>query len=183
MNRIDKFLEYVTVKENGIILDKDNNELPVYTSGGYKYVALDGIGFIPVHQLVATVYIKKPEFNPDGTPIVGKYEVNHIDRGKSNNNVSNLEWVDHSYNLRHSGVMKNRKDLSMRVFVWNPVTDNYCTYESLRDTARKNNVPASTLCNAINKGKEYRGLYLFYMGESTPEEFHDYVKTLFKNTK
>lgn len=179
MNRIEKFLENVIVKENGIILDKENKELPVYTSGGYKYVALDGIGFIPVHQLVANVYVKKTGLNPDGTLVVGKYEVNHIDRDKSNNNASNLEWVDHSYNLRHSGIMKNRKDLSKRVFVWNPVTDEYYTYESLRDAARKNNIPASTLCRAINRGKEYYGLYLFYLGDSNAEEYHDYIKRLF----
>lgn len=47
----------------------------------------------PVHRLVALAWIP----NPLGLP-----QVNHIDGDKSNNHVSNLEWVDNAGNQRHS---------------------------------------------------------------------------------
>lgn len=46
-----------------------------------------------VHRLVAEAFIP----NPDCLP-----EVNHIDRNRANNHVSNLEWVTHSDNMKHS---------------------------------------------------------------------------------
>jgi len=48
-----------------------------------------------IHRLLAIQYIP----NPDNLP-----EVDHIDRNKQNNDLSNLRWVSHSENAR------NRKD-------------------------------------------------------------------------
>lgn len=47
-----------------------------------------------VHRLVAEAFITKPE-NQES-------EVNHKDLDKTNNIVSNLEWVTHRDNLRHA---------------------------------------------------------------------------------
>ena len=47
-----------------------------------------------VHVLVAQHFI-----GPRPTP---KHQVNHIDGDKSNNNVTNLEWVTPSENLKHA---------------------------------------------------------------------------------
>ena len=54
-----------------------------------------------VHQLVALEWLKDTDFNPDGTPIVGKKCINHIDHDTTNNSVFNLEICDNKYNRTH----------------------------------------------------------------------------------
>ena len=103
MSRADKFIELVEVLEDGTILDKEGKEVKTYVGkGGYIFAMLPGVGFIPVHQLVAVKYIERTGLNPDGTPIVGKYQVNHKDGIKTNNILSNLEWVTRSENIYHA---------------------------------------------------------------------------------
>ena len=45
------------------------------------------------HKMLAIKFLPNPE---------RKFEVNHIDGNKSNNNISNLEWVTKSENMLHS---------------------------------------------------------------------------------
>ena len=62
---------------------------------GYYYVCLSKNGIVKnyfVHRLVAEVFLP----NPDNLPCV-----NHKDEDKSNNNVDNLEWCTHEYNINY----------------------------------------------------------------------------------
>ena len=68
---------------------------------GYKIVVLckDGKPISKtIHRLVAETFIP----NPNNLPII-----DHIDRDKTNNVVSNLRWVNHSEN----GLNRPRRDL------------------------------------------------------------------------
>ena len=53
-----------------------------------------------IHRLVALHYIPLVE---------GKTEVDHIDRDKTNNNISNLRWCNKSENQRNTGARRNNK--------------------------------------------------------------------------
>lgn len=171
MSRVEKFINLVEVLEDGTILDKEGKELKQYIcKNGYSYIMLPGLGFIPVHQLVAFKYLEKTGFNPDGTPIVGAYQVNHKDKDKINNKKENLEWCDRSYNLRYSGIRKNRKDLSKPVFAYDTKSGNYHVYPSLREAARSSGVGISTLHGYIYSEKLFYGIYLRYLGNDTEEE-------------
>ena len=70
---------------------------------GYPCVSLSIDGkqkYISVHRLVAMRFIP----NPDNKPCV-----NHINRNRKDPHVSNLEWVTHQENVRHSVVNGGRK--------------------------------------------------------------------------
>ena len=76
---------------------------PAIDKKGYKRVAIMVNGkltTLKVHRIVAKTFID----NVDGKP-----QVNHIDCVKTNNEVSNLEWVNNSENIQHAfdnGLMK-----------------------------------------------------------------------------
>ena len=52
-----------------------------------------------VHRLVAEAFIDNPQ---------GYTEIDHINRDKSDNSVTNLRWVTHSENMRNSSKHKRR---------------------------------------------------------------------------
>lgn len=65
-------------------------------SSGYAIVGLWKNGtekFYSVHRIVAIHFIPNCQ---------NKFEVNHIDGNKKNNNVENLEWVSKSENMKHA---------------------------------------------------------------------------------
>lgn len=63
-----------------------------YDVGGYRMVKI-GDRAHPVHQLVLRAFEPRPDYL--------RMEVNHIDRNKSNNNLSNLEWTTRTGNMEH----------------------------------------------------------------------------------
>jgi hypothetical protein len=83
---------------------------PKLTRDGYRVVRLCMSGKRKecfVHRLVAGAFLP----NPGDLPIV-----NHKDENRENNAASNLEWCDHSYNMRYSmNLHPERQELQKRV--------------------------------------------------------------------
>ena len=70
---------------------------PVKEASGYSYVTLINNNIkknCKIHILVAKAFIK------NDNPL--KDQVNHINKNRSDNNVSNLEWVTRSENMLHA---------------------------------------------------------------------------------
>lgn len=83
-------LGHIRNKKTGYILR------PRVSEWGYEQIGLYENGkhsFRYVHKLIAETFIP----NPDNKP-----QVNHKDGNKTNNNVSNLEWVTYSENNKHA---------------------------------------------------------------------------------
>ena len=119
--KLDNFSKF-NIYQNGNIY---NNYKKHYMKGwlspdGYcKIKMIDDTGknhTLSRHRVVAICFIPNPK---------NYTEVNHIDGNKLNNYVENLEWCNHSQNIKHAwdkGLIKNteqrRKKISEKSKIW-----------------------------------------------------------------
>lgn len=110
---------------------------------GYKLVSLSKQGRKNhyLHRLVATHFIPNP---------CEKYFVNHKDGDKSNNHVSNLEWVTHSENIVHSvkmGIHPSGIRVKNAIQIKDVLTGR--VFDTIKEAALHYNVKYSLLKEAI----------------------------------
>jgi hypothetical protein len=91
LGRIRRLEHYVKVGNHKRKLEKMIMK-PTNGAGGYSYIAINKKTKL-VHRLVAETFLEQP---------LNKNVVNHKDFNKSNNQVSNLEWVTQKENLSYS---------------------------------------------------------------------------------
>lgn len=94
---IKQYPKYLVTKEGTVFSTYRNRYIKIFKyDSGYCYINMKKKAYKKyVHRLVAEAFLPSP------TNENQKY-VNHIDRDKSNNNVTNLEWVTHSENILHN---------------------------------------------------------------------------------
>lgn len=139
--------KYAICKNGDVVNLRFNKKLkPQFNYSGYLHVVLyknRQARTFSLHRLVANTYI--PNY-------LNKPQVNHIDGNKTNNNVSNLEWVTASENQKHAYKFLNKKRRFKRLI--NNITGQI--YESVEEAAILNNVKRTTLSAMLigqNKNK------------------------------
>lgn len=125
-------------------------------SNGYLEVHLSKDSkrkYFLVHRLVAEAFLENPYLLP---------QVNHIDGNKSNNYVSNLEYVTNSENQKHAydTGLKN----AQRVYESNRKPVRCITtgkeFDSIKEAALYYNIKSnSKICNCCNHKQKYAGKY------------------------
>lgn len=108
---LEKYRRYVT--RDGLVYRRGaKNELRLCSKSllrGYEYVPVyrptAGRSCMQVHRLVAIAFLPNPE---------GFAEVDHIDRNKANNNVSNLRWCSRQTNNLNKPCVDNLRKLGLK---------------------------------------------------------------------
>lgn len=120
------------VSDSGEI-KRNGKYLRQYSSNGYRQVIIDG-KHIMVHRLVASAFIPNPDEKP---------QVNHKDGNRSNNKVSNLEWVTARENIRHA------KD------ILHPIKRNANYREYLKQLRISKNMTMQEVADAFEISRQY----------------------------
>lgn len=102
---------------------------------------------VTIHRLVANHFIS----NPDNKP-----QVNHIDGDKTNNNITNLEWVTSQENIMHArqtGLHVSDGDKSV-----NQLKDGIiiATYKSISEASRKTGINRGNINQCCLKHRRYK---------------------------
>lgn len=133
---------------------------PFINKGGYKEVVLLKYNFISkcsvkihktVHRLVAEAFIDNPNnYNM----------INHKDENKLNNNVDNLEWCNHNYNVNYGTAIKRSAENRSRPIV--SIIDGVKTiYKSSKIASNLHNVYVQAIRYRVRKG-----YYKYNFGQS-----------------
>lgn len=149
----------ITVHSDGRIFIGDREPHKLDNGAGYLAVIIgykrkENGKLIPkleyVHRLVAKAFLP----NPDNLP-----QVNHKDFDKSNNDVSNLEWISRADNIQHShdnGKMQKRYEVgAVTVLTVEQVKECYTRVvrdgEGVNVVAVSMSKPRTTISSIINK--------------------------------
>lgn len=131
------------ISNYGNVKGKLNRVLKPYTSsGGYYYICVrEGkhCHHVRIHRLVAQAFIP----NPKGLP-----QINHIDGNKSNNVVSNLEWISCKENIKHGfeNNLYKHKGYSPTKIKQYDVNGNFVKlWDKMRDVEKEYNVSHTAL--------------------------------------
>lgn len=155
--KINGFERYI-VTEYGDVININTNRLlkKEVTNAGYLRVTLSNSNNkkkVFIHRLVAEYYIENKD---------NKKFVNHKDGNKSNNNVSNLEWVTNKENMIHAiDVLGVKFDVSRepkKVLIEFKDSDLVCIVRSIKEASRLSNVTPKQIRYRIKKGTFINGV-------------------------
>lgn len=143
-------------------LDGSNHRLkgrilkPIKQTHGYLHVCLYKNGsqsIKKIHRLVAQAFISNPE---------NKLDVNHIDENKTNNMLSNLEWVTRKENVNH-GTRNERagKSNSIAIIATNIKTGESTEFYGSNECARQFGLSQGNIAKVLKGRLKQTGGYTF----------------------
>ena len=153
--RVRSLDKYVKSKSKSYRLHKGKVLISEKNTRGYLSVVLSYNGkhkAITVHRLVAQAFIP----NPNNLP-----EINHKDEDKTNNNVENLEWCDHKYNVNYGTRNIRAKETAIKNGYWTGLSRK----ESMKKYYQENK----------DKIKEYRKEYSHKYNQKYYQENKDRI--------
>lgn len=126
-------------KGRRILKQSDNN--------GYKTVTINGKTTY-VHRLIALTFIP----NPNNLPCI-----NHKDENKLNNNVENLEWCTHEYNMNYNCLgMRRAEDNSKHIKVTDIRTNTFTIYRNKNHCSAQLGFAVATITKYINNKQVFK---------------------------
>lgn len=131
------------------------------STSGYKMVSLYTLGKKinkQVHRLVAIAFIPNPE---------NKTQVNHKDKDKLNNNLSNLEWCTAKENMKHhydnGGIKRNNQTYKGKFGKEHnrsvSLICNGIVYNGYSEASRLTGIKISTIHYAVKNNKPCKGMH------------------------
>ena len=139
------------ISDIGKVYNKENKELCQWIDNvGYKQVNVrkDKKKYYKrVHRLVAEAFIP----NPDNLP-----QVNHKDGDKTNNKVSNLEWISNKDNTQHGydNGLYTTKHRCIGVIAISKEDGTKKEFSSIRSMCEELNLNRKTVSNILNGSKK-----------------------------
>lgn len=135
---------------------------PLKHANGYLMVKLSKNSIVytkNIHRLVAQAFIPNPENKP---------EINHIDENKTNNNVSNLEWMTRKENINH-GTRTERmsKTQSIPIITTNIKTGESKEFYGARECARQLGLNHGNITLVLKGRLKQTGGYTFKYKEES----------------
>lgn len=160
----EKIIEYENIKPIYII--NENGEIRNINTGKYLKFAVTTAGYYTVglqqkdnsrktyyiHILVAEMFLCKQD---------NSEQVNHIDKNRSNNHVSNLEWCTQLENLEHQFTNKNQPILAKCENNWGKISRG-----SENGMSKINEEQCHFICKLLSEGynrKQILNLCDFYV--------------------
>ena len=142
----------------------------VLLPSGYRQVKIAERGY-QVHRLVASTFLGPPK-------MPGQWQVNHIDRNPSNNNVGNLSYVTPSQNALHSWATNTHRRSNAAVCSkpvlwrsWGRDLWSYCPSQCA--LAGQLGIPQSSISHCCRKGMTHifsKGSWFEFRFAARPED-------------
>jgi hypothetical protein len=121
------------------------------TPGGYNVAVMDSVTY-RLHRIVALTFIENPE---------NKEQVNHIDGNKTNNAVSNLEWVTNQENQIHKFKTGLGNNFTRKIGQYDLEHNLIKEFSSIAGAAKELNIGKSNIRGILTNYRKTAGGFIF----------------------